>query len=304
MKPTGMDPDDVANAWLSQFENPNGTINGFPVSVRATSALRSLWPLVNNKLDMQHPPFKLLAIMNREDVAATGNGEGRFVFGAVNGTGGGQPMTVIFEYGLPSQDPNTHATLTRANWAAKFHGLGTLAFGSSYNSALQAVTDLFTKRNTSPSKPGGSSINQVRSNEILMGNPWQLREFHLTSVNNVLGLHLSTTGNTPVNSAVTTGTTQNTTLVNYINGQSALLHGGYAPFPTSILGGESNEDFTWSFTQTVNQDARHNFAGMTCNGCHNSETSGLQLSGFYQISPIDAGGSDGTGVLSSFVNTL
>jgi hypothetical protein len=43
-----------------------------------------------------------------------------------------------------------------------------------------AGRDLLTRRNTSPEKPGGSSINQVRTNEIVLSTkgPWQLRELH------------------------------------------------------------------------------------------------------------------------------
>jgi hypothetical protein len=55
---------------------------------------------------------------------------------------------------------------------------------------------------------------------------WQMREFHLSSVSNVLGLRIVTTALTPADSAVNTGTPENTALVNYINGQSVLIHGG------------------------------------------------------------------------------
>ena len=40
-------------------------------------------------------------------------------------------MTVIFEYGLPTKDAGTGATLTRKSWASKFHALGSKAFGES-----------------------------------------------------------------------------------------------------------------------------------------------------------------------------
>jgi hypothetical protein len=301
MLPAGADASAFIDAWLHQFDIPNGSVNGFPLDVRATGNLRALWPKKADgvTVDITKAPLRLLAIVNRVDVGAAGNGEGRFVFGVDDGSGNGQSMTVIFEFGLPS----TTALPARRDWAVKFHSLGTTPLGPTYNANLQAVTDVFTKRGSSPAKPGGNSINQVRTNEILMGGPWQMREFHLSSVSNVLGLRIVTTALTPADSAVNTGTPENTALVNYINGQSALIHGGYGPIPASIIGGQSTEDFTWSFSQTVDGTARHSFAGMTCNGCHNSETNGLQIAGFYQISPFGpiVGNGSNTSRLSQFI---
>ncbi len=297
MLPAGADATAFAQAWLSQFETAQ-SVNGFPLSVRDTSGVRSLWPkLADGRLDLTRAPFRLLAIVNRLDVGSKGNGEGRFVFGLVDGSGNGRSMTVIFEYGLPS----TGTTLTRRDWAKKFHALGAIPLGESYNANLEAVTKLFTTRGSSPTRVGGSSINQVRSNEIEMGSPWQLRESHLTSVAGVLGLRPVTTALTPANSAATPNSTQNLALVNYLNTQATLIHGGYGVPPASIIGGESNEDFTWSFGQAVNENTRHEFAGMTCNGCHQSEAGGLNLGGFYQVSPFGDGGADGADRLSDFI---
>lgn len=194
--------------------------------------------------------------------------------------------------------------LTRKSWASKFHALGTKTFGASYNSALQAVTDLFTKRNTSPLKPGGSSINQVRSNEIMMGfsrDPWQLREFQLNTAGGPLALRLSTTAMTPAD-AVLGSTPLTQMLLDYINGSAALIHGGYASVPAVTIGGHSNQNFKWSFAQ-VSESARHDFAGQTCNGCHSTEQqhpqTGEFLSAgfFYQVSPVD-------GSLSAFMRNF
>jgi hypothetical protein len=297
MLPAGANSSAFVTAFIHQFDTPT-SLNGFPVDQRNTSALLGLWPKKSDgSLDITQAPLQLLAIVNRVDVGATGKGEGRFVFGVVDLSGNGQPMTVIFEFGLPST-----ATLhTRQAWATAFHSLGSTPFGATYNAALQAITDQFTTRGSSPSKPSGSSINQVRTNEILMTNngTWQLREFHL---NGTPALTLSTVALTPADSAVNNGTPENTALVNYINGQSALIHGGFASPPANIIGGQATEDFSWDFSATVNANARHDFAGMTCNGCHFSETNGLQLDGFYQISPLRPVGTDGTGRLSSFIS--
>jgi hypothetical protein len=308
MAPANTDPADFVEAWLDQFTTANGNtaVNGFPIDNRDKELLRVFWPkTANGKVDLSRAPFRLLAIMNRIDLHATTNGEARFIYGAFDRTApqGAEPgitMSMIFEFGLPSQDVNSHATLTRKSWASKFHALGTQPFGPSYGAALQAVTDLFTRRGTSPDKPGSSSINQVRTNEIAMGNgnPWQLREFHLDGA---LGLRIATTAATPADGAVSASNPANQVLVSYINGSAALIHGGYASVPTTILGGQATESFSWAFDPPVDEASRHAFAGQTCNGCHNSETNGLQISSFYHVSPIIEGGADGTDRVSSFI---
>ena len=309
MAPVGTDPADFAEAWLSQFEIPNGTVNGFPVDVRGTAAVRLQWPTTaNGKLDLSKAPFRLLAIVNRMDLHATSNGEGRLVYGLVDLTGNGMQMTVIFEFGLPAKDATTGATLTRKSWASKFHALGTKTFGASYNSSLQAVTDLFTRRNTSPLKPGGSSINQVRSNEIQMGLPWQLREFLLNTTGGALALRISTTGNTPADVANRPDTPENAVLAGYINTDAVLIHGAYTSVPIALIGGQSGEQFFWNrFSVAVDERSRHDFAGQTCNGCHFAEVNHpqtgvpLNTSGFYQISPFNDASPDGTARLAPFI---
>jgi hypothetical protein len=303
LTPIGTDPADFAADWVHQFE-VGPTVNGFPTDQRLAFVLRSDWPTTpNGKLDMSQAPFRLLAIVNRVDLHATSNGEARFVYGLFFEGQSPQAMSVIFEFGLPAHDPNTGAALTRASWASKFHALGGLAFGSRYNAALEQVTDLFTRRNTSPEKPGGSSINQVRTNEIVLSTkgPWQLRELHYTNVGGAFVLRFAETAQTPDGTANFSNLPQGQTLLGYVNGSAALIHGGYGAVPASVIGGQSNEDFNWTIDPSVNQTARHDFAAQTCNGCHFSEISNLNIDGFYQISPFADQGSDGTGHLSPFI---
>jgi hypothetical protein len=308
MAPAGTDPADFVGHWLSQFEIPGGTINGFPVDVRTTAALRGIWPTnpANGKLDLTKAPFQLLAIVNRVDLHATGDGELRFVYGAVDQTGVPQAMTVIFEFGLPTVNPQTHAAMTRSGWASRFHQLGSLSFGSSYNAALEAITDLVTAANTSPSKPGGSSINQVRSNEILMNENgiWQLREFHLSTASGSAQLTLSPTAQTPVDSANTAGTPENQVLSSFLTSAALPVQFGFAAVPSNILGGGADESFTWSLPAPVTNAALRSFAGQTCNGCHNSDAANQNIGGFYQISPFPPVGTDGTGRLSPLITSV
>ncbi|HVZ89836.1 MAG TPA: carboxypeptidase-like regulatory domain-containing protein [Polyangia bacterium] len=305
MAPPGTEPSDFVAAWLGQFEIPDGSVNGFPVDVRRTATLRQLWPMGDGgKPDLARAPFRLLAIINRVDLHASGNGEARLVFGAVDATGAGRPMTVAFEFLLPTTDPRTGAPVTRADWAARFHALNGLPFGPGYNFALQAITDLFTRRGTSPAGVGGSSLGQVRTNEILMGGPWQLREFHLAGSPDGLGLRLAPTPQTPVGSAITDGTPEAQALLRYLSGSPAAIHGGFAAVPQEILGGQSNENFSWTFGAPVDKATRRAFAGQTCNGCHFSEITGLQLDGFYHLSPTADPGADGSGRLSNFIKLI
>lgn len=305
LAPVGVDPADFVEAWLSTFADQNLVINGFSVPSRDTTSLRALWPKTGNgKLDLSRAPFQLLAIVNRVDVGAQGNGEGRFVYGL---SSGGLGMTVIFEYGLPSQDATNGATLTRGNWASKWHALGALSFGAGFNSALESVTSLFTKRGTSPSRPGQSSINQVRSSENLM-NPglWQWRQFHLQASGNSVVLKPAQTSATPVDNAGFQGSAESLVMIEHLNANPVLLHGGYIDVPSGVIGGASNiSRFSWNFPgAVVMENARHNFAGMTCNGCHTLEAQNLNLDVFYQISPLSAPGADGTGRLSPFIKQV
>src|SRR6185369_6645455 len=67
-------------------------------------------------------------------------------------------------------------------WAQQWMNLNTLQLGSpQYNAALEAITEQFAKAGADPSKPNGSALNQLRTDEIAIGSPWQLREFHIAA---------------------------------------------------------------------------------------------------------------------------
>src|SRR5262249_2133774 len=68
------------------------------------------------------------------------------------------------------------------DWATRWHKLGSFkTFDDTYKAALQSITDGFTERGADPNRPNGNSINQVRTNELVWGNPWSIREFNLTA---------------------------------------------------------------------------------------------------------------------------
>lgn len=190
---TGITVQQFTHDWLLNWMS-NQTVNSFTIDARTTiQNFFPGWDGVNAAtLDMNSLSFRLLAIVNRMDLAealnyGAGNpGETRLVFGLVDqtsgschafgNTGAARQMTAIFEYG--DVENSCNALKSRAQQWLDLDLLP--AFPSpAYNAALQALTDSVTVANAEPSKPNGSAINQVRSNEIALSSPWQLREFAL-----------------------------------------------------------------------------------------------------------------------------
>ena len=311
MTPTGMDPADFIEAWINEFRAPppNGKlVNGFPVDDRNADFLRFLWPKrADGKVDPSHTPFRLRAIVNRADMHAATNGEVRFVFGvldAVDQIQIQQPMAVIFEYDLPAVDPTTGAALTRQSWVGKFHGLDTKSFGVDYSPALQAVTDLFTRRGTGPGRPNGSSLINLRSNEVMMDpnkcgecfGKWQLRSFRLVDGG---ALQLSTTPQNPDDTAHDITTAANATLTSYLNTDGVRIRAGFATVPASIIGGQATAPLFWNaFSGPVDPVVRHAFAGETCGGCHLTEINSQNVDDLFHVSGLT--NFDGTSRLSPF----
>lgn len=271
-------PSDFVLAWLNQW-SANRTVNGELVPARtAISSIINAWPKVGGKLDLTKAPFRLLAIVNRLDLrklSAGKAGEGRFVFGVLDAAGNPLQFTVILEYNLPG---STQADVD--SWAARWHALGTLAIGTAgYNAALQKITDAFAGPNLAPTRPNGSSISQVRSNEIALSAPWQLREFGLNASGSLVERTVALTPQGGLNGS--------TKIRDFVNTNQAAILAGTFDVPLSFQGGPfrggailNNIDF-WSAPGIVSNNARQKFSLNTCNGCHGAETQ----TGFLQISP-------------------
>jgi hypothetical protein len=262
------------------------TVNGF--STPARTGIQSLvldpWPRINGRLDLDRAPLRLLAIVNRLDVRDLSKGkagEGRFVFGVLNSSGAPTSFTVILEYRLPA---TTEADVLA--WAKRWHDLGALPLGSaSYNQALQLVTERFAGRNAEPGRPNGSALSQLRTNEIALSFPWELREFTLSPTTGLF--RQDTVKLTPDNSFMGSAA-----LASFINqNQSAILAQTHdvpatfngAPFLGAAV--RNNLDF-WTASGINNNDARHLFSLNTCNGCHGREAG---IPDFLQIRPRSAG---------------
>jgi len=262
-------------------------VNGQTLEKRSAVIAQVLntWPkTANGKLDLSKSPLRLTAIVNRLDLRdlSTGSaGEGRFVFNVLNGNNP-QPFTVILEYNLPAA---TAADIRK--WGDAWHKLG---LSSNYNADLQAITDRFSARGAQPGAPNGSALKQLRTNEIALANPWELRQFQLTVTSGgVTQLAPAPVAQTPAanlnnNSALPA-------LGNFMsaNALAILQERHVVPLsfgtPTAPFRGGAapiaNNNMVWSAPNMtvpagVNAgDVRHKFALNTCSGCHRAETGTL-----------------------------
>jgi hypothetical protein len=282
---TGLDPVAFTRRWLRAWETAQ-SVNGFPVAARTNiSTVIQKWQQDSGgpgaPLDLAVAPFRLLAIVNRVDLAdnlvygGSGSaGEARFVFGVLDPNCATLPFAVIFEYGVTA---NGCAGLKA--WAQKWFDLGALTFGASYNQALEAITETFVKAGAAPAKPNGSALNQLRTNEIALGAPWELREFRLDPLEGG-NLRQVTVKQTP-----DLGINRTQRLVDYVNNNEALVvadeHVVPLDFPlgSPFLGGNAPTDSQTFWNNPVpppptitNREARFHFSLNTCNGCHNPET--------------------------------
>lgn len=210
---SGIPPSDLVQTWLNEWLNPNLVINQDPVPARnRMNHIISQWPkLTNGKLDLGKSPLRLLAINPRLDLRrgtggggpyspSSGNfldaGELRFTFGFVakkttsfdpaqaflgaaqinSSTCYALPFTVIFEYRVPKS-----GCQSVRSWAQQWVLLKNMLPGTTaYNNHLQNLTQQVVTANANPTRPNGSALGQLRTNEVALNAPWQLREFRLT----------------------------------------------------------------------------------------------------------------------------
>ena len=292
---TGINPSTFVMQWLQTWM-ANQTINTFNVPARPNIMTQIIQPWLaasgGASLDLGIAPFRLLAIVNRLDLrtgsggygGSTGNaGELRFVFGAVRPGRSCQllPFTVILEYGVPIQ-----GCVPVRSWAQQWVNLNSLALGSpAYNAALQAITDQVVLRNEGPGKPNGSALNQLRTNEIALASPWELRQFNLTTP--ISFLHETAVFQTPdihFNAADpfwSGSTLLDTFLVTNPAGTivpSLFLGVRFLGASAPVTG--NNVGYFWN-TSTLDLDPTHpgnwnerrfDFSFNTCNACHAGET--------------------------------
>lgn len=278
MLPAGKTIDEFLHAWFDEWKNVS-TLNGFAVGPRsAIDTIVNNWPKRDDgTFDLEKSPFRLLAITNRMDLRSDTNaGEGRFVFGIVDSINGIQQFTVILEYKLPLVKNET-----LGGWTQRWHDLSLEQIPSEkYNKKLASITRRFATQRFNGIFTNGNAIGQVRTNEIALASPWEMREFRLDAISGLL--KQTTTAQTPDVSFNKTATLDQFMLDN----SSAILDGSYV-VPSTMLSGAIQVVPTTKWKgvsgSTVPENVRHEFSLGTCNACHSGETGTL----FTHISPRD-----------------
>ncbi|WP_437912500.1 LamG domain-containing protein [Sorangium sp. So ce302] len=269
-------------SWLS-----DQTMNTHVVPARTgiQSLVLDPWPRVDGALDLSRAPIRLLAIVNRLDLRKLADGkagEGRFVFGVTDSSGSPLQFTIILEYRLPA---TTEAEVL--DWANLWHELNALSLGSAdYNAKLAEITERFAGSNAEPGRVNGSALSQLRTNEIALASPWELREFTLSPATGLL--QPDTVKLTPDTSFM-----GQSIVADFINQNEASILTETHTVPevfqgVSFLGGSSINDFPrppWNAPGITNNEARHKFSLNACNGCHGVEAQTV----FLHISPRFAG---------------
>ena len=281
----------------------------------------------SGRIDPNIAPFRLLAIVYRPDLRDNScgqAGEGRLVFGLIDNhstspqtNGDGRSMTVIFEYGLPT---HSHDAVDWANrWTSlSQHSCGKWRCSRTYKNEVAKIVADFAGADADPSKPFGNALNQLRTNEIELAAPWELREFHLRNAGGGAELQQVTVKVTPKSSL-----NNSDELVEFIKANEQAVRSFQLDIPERMLGASAQTvaiPFVNNITskwlvgrRDLPEDLRFAFASQTCNGCHGDESRLASLGNlrqedtietiglFYHISPNARPGRDGQGILSSFL---
>ncbi|UQA56870.1 choice-of-anchor X domain-containing protein [Polyangium aurulentum] len=278
---TGVKPSEFVLQWLQQW-SATQTVNGFPVPQRnAVDGVIARWPKrPDGSLDLAKAPFRLLAIVNRVDLrenlvyGAGSAGEGRFVFSLLGeGCQENPPFTVIFEYGVRRTScPGVKS------WGNEWVKLSSLPLGSpAYLSALERITDQFARANAAPNKPNGSALNQVRTNEVAFGKPWELREFRIAASGPRAHMLLQApVAQTPDEETINGGSV----LARFIDANAERIRESKHVVPREFPAGRrfqggaaaTPDNLFWSAPGVNDYELRKNFSLGTCNGCHAGET--------------------------------
>lgn len=241
---SGMTDQQFAHDWLRNWIN-NSSVNGFNIIARPN--LKDFfqgWDGVNAAtLNMDRLPFRLLAIVNRIDLAAipaygvsTANkpGEIRFVFGLItrnaagncinNGVpGSADHMTAIFEYRDATTGCSSLKDLANKWLALDATGIQFGRGSANYLNELKAITDTVTA-------PNAKKLNQLRTNDFAFdgigrfNGSWQLREFAINATTKKLAPVTIKQTPDPANFRIPAGGSPSELLMkNYLQANSAAI---------------------------------------------------------------------------------
>jgi hypothetical protein len=286
---SSVDAPTFVNGWLGtwQASSTAASEGGLPLAARASVQKDLVCPwlrltpengcnetcaqCVSSKLDLSRAPFRLLAIVNRLDLAETTNGckpeasEARLLFVALRpGTTTPLSFNAIFEYAVDG---------TAAGAPDSWHALAALQGDAEYAAGLETLTRTFTD---------SARLGQLRTSENLAGTSWELRQFaHLR------GKLVPTALTNTVTDALD-GTTE---LARHLSTHESEIFAGDNAVPSSVATAFSTmpkADFRWS-SATANQSTLHLFGLSTCNGCHAGERGDTSVLPFSHVG-VDASG--------------
>jgi hypothetical protein len=213
----------------------------------------------------EHAPFRLLAIVNRVDLASDAcsgyPGELRYVYAAVDPLTS-QPLdvTVIVEVPYPT-------TRTAAEWAQLWRELAALPDAAYVQGLAQLVREV--RADADPLRV------RLRSNEVAFSNPaepaWEMREFQLQVQGDALELAQVPLEFTPRADA------DPAALSAYVLEHAEEIEGAGARLPDELRAGAASIDaanFSWPVLG-VSERLRRAFSVQTCNGCHGGDTAAL-----------------------------
>lgn len=282
-------PEAYTLKWLHTWFSNQTVVTGYTANARPNiQMVINSWKAAspNGILNIDHFPAVLMGIVNRPDIGLGVNGiaslydntqgelkrgETRLVFVLVDKNNQGFnygdgdlikpqldisikppkqtcqtiPFTVIFEY-----NNAVSSCIPIRDWQKRWFALGNLPLGgSSYNSALASITTSIVNNK--------KLLAHLRTNEIALANPWEMREF-------VLGktglLSLDPVDGTPDESL------NNTAAIPSCLTNNPSCEDASSPTPSSPT------PIIWDSPNFPTPFQRHKFAMTTCSGCHAAET--------------------------------
>jgi hypothetical protein len=209
--------------------------------------------------DLDQAPFELIAISNRLDLVSLERpAEFRFVYGLVT-SGTRRPLTVAVELQLPP-------TETTAEWASRFHALGSLTGDANRQALLAIAEDVL----------GQPLRGQVRTQDALGAMPLLL-EF---DIHDGAPLAASPLFNQPGSSM------DPRALAAFVSANSTAVMADEEVLPATMLAPSALATPPNFALPGVSADLNQGFTVTTCNGCHTAEPT---LDGAFHISPLRRG---------------
>jgi hypothetical protein len=261
----------IGYQWLDEF-GKHASYNGYSLPQRTPGPLLQLWPhavegpnLIRMSLDKA--PFKLLAIAFRIDLNGKW-GEVRFVYNVADEILGTQDMNVIFEFDLKPTPEFPKAIY----WYRAIAKLSTLS-GDAYIQMLEQLTHAATFP-----YGGTSRLGQLRTNDQLFGQGWDLREFSFDGEKLAMRA-VDQTADPSLNSS------SSSELVEWINSHASEVLAGSFKLPPKFRTASAfmmDDRFEWfADNPLLDPQLASKFSEASCNGCHGKTTE----TSFFHIFP-------------------